>query len=231
MKMTLKNIVKEQIPPQVIITVIFAVMLAIAYGIWSKETTGTISLISPSYGTEVYIDGRIAGHSQGSGEKMSYNYFEGNHSVIISRGNSWPWEKNIDLGAKQEITLNPLLVQKDIKPIEIVKNSYSNGVIEMSSEYKDTLALFDSITIRQDVLKPLETTRIANARSADFFPGRTDVLLVAVNDGIFAVETGATTPRNFQPVYKGISPLFVLSNNTLIIKDDDSLYRISGLSN
>ncbi|MFA6494301.1 MAG: hypothetical protein WCT49_04585, partial [Candidatus Paceibacterota bacterium] len=120
MQMTFKNIVKEQVPPQVIISIIFVAMLAIGYGVWSQETSGTIALSAPTYGTELYVDGQIAGVSKSAGEKMSYQYIEGKHSVIVSRGDFWPWTKDVTLSAKETETLRPLLVRKDVKPSLVV---------------------------------------------------------------------------------------------------------------
>lgn len=229
--MTLKNIVKEQIPPQVIISIIFVIMLAIGYGIWSEETNGTISFSAPIYGTEIYIDGKFVDVSKSAGEKMSYQYLEGKHSVIISRGDVWPWTKDIVLSAKTTETLHPFFIKKEIKPTEITPQVYNNGIISENPEYATALAFFNNAVIKEEIKAPLTSTKINDARSAEYFPGRTDVLLVAVQNGVFAVETGSTAPRNFMPIYKGTSPSFVKSDNgSLLVKDGTSIFLISGFS-
>lgn len=231
MQMTLKNIVKEQIPPQVIISIIFVLMLAIGYGIWSQETNGTISFSSLASGTEMYVDGKFAGASKSTGEKMSYQYLEGKHSVIISRGDVWPWTKNITLQAKTTETLQPFFIKKEIKPTEITQKVYTNGIISDNPEYLHALAFFNNASIKEEIKSSLASTKINGARSAEYFSGRTDVLLVAVNDGVFAVETGLSTPRNFMPIYKGTSPSFVKSDNdSLLIKDGTSIFLITEFS-
>ncbi len=68
---------------------------------------------------------------------------------------------------------------------------------------------------------------IVPIRSFDFYPGRDDVLLIAVQDGIFAVEIDARKTQNFQPVYKGIAPDFRFGDNGFIVKDEDMLARIT----
>ena len=228
--MTFKELVKEQMPPQAIITIIFVAILAIGYGVWSEETNGTISLTAPAYGTQLYVDTILAGTAKTAGEKMSYQFSEGKHSVVISRGGFWPWERDFSLSSKSTETLNPFFVRQEAKPSVIAPIEYDNGTMSANPEYTDALAKFDDISVRQEFLPLLATTKIANARSAEYFPGRTDVLLVAVNDGIFAVETGtSTTPRNFETVYKGTSPVFVMSdNNTLLIKDGTSIFQMVG---
>ena len=78
MKMTFKELIKEQMPPQAIITIIFVAILAIGYGIWSQETNGTISLTAPAYGTEMYVDGTLEGTAKTAGDKMSYQFSKQN---------------------------------------------------------------------------------------------------------------------------------------------------------
>jgi len=71
------------------------------------------------------------------------------------------------------------------------------------------------------LVKVLESDN--DVRNIDFFKGRDDVLLVALQNGVFAIEVdrrGAT--QNFQPVYKGTaSPLFK-------VKDDSAIYVLDG---
>jgi hypothetical protein len=211
------------------ITVIFVVMLAIGYGIWSEETSGTIVLFAPVYGTEMFVDGKLAGLSEEAGQKMSYNYSEGKHSVIVSHEGFWPWKKDLSLAAKTTITLKPFIVRKEVKPSEIPRSSYDAGTMTINQDYTDAMTKFNDLSIKEEFKKPLLSTGIGKARSVDYYPGRTDVLLVAVNNGIFAVETGTTTPRNFEPVFEGKEPVFIKDdNNVLIIKDGDSLYRLFG---
>lgn len=63
-------------------------------------------------------------------------------------------------------------------------------------------------------------------RSFDFYPGREDVILIAVQTGVYAIEIDARKAQNFQPVYKGLGPSFITSDNTLYIKDGNNIFRI-----
>lgn len=64
-------------------------------------------------------------------------------------------------------------------------------------------------------------------RSFDFYPGREDVVLIAVQTGVYAIEIDTRKAQNFQPVYKGVSPAFIISDNTLYIKDENNIFRIT----
>jgi len=64
-------------------------------------------------------------------------------------------------------------------------------------------------------------------RTIDFYPGRDDVVLVAVSNGIFAIEIDIRTNQNFQPIYKGVSPLFIISNGQFYIKDQENIFMVN----
>ncbi|MEK9167894.1 MAG: hypothetical protein AAB769_00990 [Patescibacteria group bacterium] len=64
-------------------------------------------------------------------------------------------------------------------------------------------------------------------RNFDFYPGREDVILLAVQTGVYAIEIDTRKAQNFQPVYKGADPKFIVSGNTLYIKDGDNIFRVA----
>lgn len=66
-------------------------------------------------------------------------------------------------------------------------------------------------------------------RNADFYPGRKDVIIVAVQNGVFAIETDARGGRILQPVYRGIKPVFTLHENdpAIYILDAGTLIKVS----
>ncbi|MCX6738580.1 MAG: PEGA domain-containing protein [Candidatus Parcubacteria bacterium] len=231
MQRTFKELIKEQVPPQIIITAAFVVMLTIGYGVWSDETSGTITIASPLYGTEVFVDNGRAGIIKTAGEKETYQYPAGKHTVVIARGGYWPWKKDLNITPKQTVVLNPFLVRQEIKPEVIPQFSVAEGVATESEEYLNVLALFDDISIPTDIVPIISSISLQGVRTADYYPGRKDVLLVAVQDGIFAIDAVQNDPRNFQPIYEGTSPVFVkTANDVLFIKDGGSLFRVSAIN-
>jgi len=232
MQLTFKELVKEQVPPQVIVTAAFVIMLTIGYGAWSAETSGSFTIMAPLYATEVYVDTGRAGVLKNPGEKVTFDYPVGKHTIIVSRGGYWPWKKEVNIIAKQNIVISPFLVRQEIKPEEIPQFSLSSdGTISQNMEYSDALSLFSNIKIADEITQLVSDTSLKNVRAADYFPGRKDVLIVAVQEGIFAIDTTQNEPRNFQPVYKGNSPIFIKTANDIIfIKDGDTLFRVSGIN-
>lgn len=63
-------------------------------------------------------------------------------------------------------------------------------------------------------------------RNASFLPGRNDVAVVAMENGVFAREIDGRGVRNFQPIYKGKSPNFARLGNDLYILDQGALSKI-----
>ncbi|MFA5830654.1 MAG: hypothetical protein WC878_02375 [Candidatus Paceibacterota bacterium] len=231
MKLTLKELVKEQVPPQAIIVAAFVAMCVIGYGIWSSETSGSFTVTAPLYSTEVFVDTTHAGTLKNPGDTMTFTYASGRHTVIVSRAGYVPWQKNLDIVPKQTVALSPFLVREEIAPEQITPMSFSNGTISINADYAEAAALFSKLSIANDIVPLVASTSIKDVRSADYYPGRKDVLLIAARDGIFAVDAIQNDPRNFQPVYKGTSPIFVkTANGVIFIKDGDDIFRIAGIN-
>ena len=64
-------------------------------------------------------------------------------------------------------------------------------------------------------------------RSLGFYPGRDDVILIAIGNGIYALEIDSRSYQNFQPLYKGTAPIFVLNGKTLYAKDKNLIFSLT----
>lgn len=95
--------------------------------------------------------------------------------------------------------------------------------LRVLAEWLDESPLPYFFTARGEIL-------IFNAKSKirviSFYPGRRDVILVAVENGIFAIELDGRGMRNFQPVYKGKNPTFAVLEGLVYILDDDRLFEV-----
>ncbi len=65
-------------------------------------------------------------------------------------------------------------------------------------------------------------------RNIDFFPGRRDIIIFSSQNGVFATEIDGRGGRITQPIYKGKSPSFALSQSgsNIYIFDDNHLIKI-----
>ena len=62
----------------------------------------------------------------------------------------------------------------------------------------------------------------------DFYKNREDVVLISSGDGVFALEIDSENIQNFQPIYKGKSPVFVKKDSSSIyILDDGNLMIVN----
>jgi len=64
-------------------------------------------------------------------------------------------------------------------------------------------------------------------RAMNFYPSRNDILIVAVQNAIYAIEVDGRGGRILQPIYKGSSPVFELENKTLYILDEKTLIKLN----
>lgn len=134
-----------------------------------------------------------------------------------------PADKNFDLEAvfkPDEFILSTTEITDDRKRV-LVK--ISDGKNEITGEWAsdDSLPYFFERPGEASVFK----SRIA-IRGIGFYPGRRDVILVAVENGIFALELDGRGTRNFQPIYKGKSPTFAVLGNLIYILDDGRLFEV-----
>jgi hypothetical protein len=70
---------------------------------------------------------------------------------------------------------------------------------------------------------------ISNVKNVDFYPGRKDVIIMASQNGVFAIEIDGRGNRNIQPIYKGKEPTFITykNMNLIYILDDNNLIKIN----
>ncbi len=67
----------------------------------------------------------------------------------------------------------------------------------------------------------------AELRDLSFLPSRNDVALLAIQNGVFALELDNRGTQNFQPVYRGTRPRFIVKDGVPYIKDGLALVSLS----
>ncbi len=65
-------------------------------------------------------------------------------------------------------------------------------------------------------------------KNVEFFPGRKDVIIMAVGNGVYAIEIDGRSGRLAYPIYKGKKPTFELlsGEKNIYVLDDGSLIKI-----
>lgn len=65
-------------------------------------------------------------------------------------------------------------------------------------------------------------------RNAEFYPKRKDIVIAAVQNGVYAIEMDSRGGRLLQPIYKGREPIFTIykNENAIYVLDDNNLMEI-----
>jgi len=66
----------------------------------------------------------------------------------------------------------------------------------------------------------------SKVKSIDFFPGESEVVIVAVQEKVFAIEAEKKANKKLQIIYSGSDPDFRVSNDLIYIKDNNYFRRV-----
>ncbi len=233
MQRTLREIIEEQVPAKVLLAAAAGIALFAGYGLWTTTDTGTLAIEfsdSSLRGASVFVDRHVAGIFKKSQESLRLSESPGKHSVIVSKEGYFPWTQDIEIKKHETTELHPFLIPQRI-PIESISRFLSSDKTNIDPNYANIAALFENLKTSNEIQPLVEATRISGVSYADYLPGRTDVILVAVPAGIFAVGVEKDDHPNFQPFYKTQNALFAKAKDgTLYIKDGDSIFRVKNLN-
>lgn len=217
---------------------------------------GGLFIAVPESGTDVYLDGELKARTRflQSGIFIQ-NLTPGNYSVLVAKEGFWPWIKQLSVEESSVVEARALMVPQEVKGETISKKSSEYKTIMALFDHSQNAVrakattTFDrrerariwyddsqKIWVEWLRLDPLpyylreKKEVIFEARSQikgiSFFPGRDDIILVAIENGVFALEIDGRGTRNFQPIYKGLDPTFVRSGDTIYILDQNTLSKI-----
>ncbi len=207
---------------------LYAIILIAALAIslflfYSENLKGAFRINAAEGNTNIFIDGVDKGFSEITKEGELIEIKEGSHSIILAQENYWPWAKEIQV-TRQQTT--------EIYPFFVPQNSSGFLIPNTDPEYYDISAMFWKKT-RIDWEMDENTPEIIRdfkeeIRASDFYKDRDDVIIVAVQNGVFALEINNESMPNFQPIYKGTEPTFVKKDNDMLyIKDGKTLMEVT----
>lgn len=229
MQKTFREVIEGQISIKYLLVILAFILFFVGYGLWTMTNTGTLTIDSPVYGTRVMIDERPVGILNDAKDTLRLSERTGKHTVLISKNEYWPWMRDIEIKKHETMELHPFIIPQNV-PVESVSRFLTSEGTTVDTNYMKIAALFENRIISDEIKPFILATRIKGVTYADFFPGRTDVILVETPDGIFAVETEKSEHPNFQPVYKKANATFVKNkDNVFYIKNGDSILRVKDL--
>lgn len=174
--------------------------------------------------------------------------------VLATHDAFWPWAKVVNVQRGEVEALFPLLVPKVIPATELKKTDTSYKEISSVFLEKATTTRIarrevkvwfadDSNTIFAQWLgdtdsapkyfchsdaQCLDPITVFHStlpiRTFDFYPLRSDAIILAIDNGVYAIEIDNRTYQNFYPLYRGTSPDFrITEDDGLFISDEGAI--------
>lgn len=205
---------------------------------------GNVEIVLPLASTTVYIDTKKITTTVTENETVITSLSVKTHSVIIGRPGYLPWTKDVVIQPNATVTLEPIFVTQNATGQLVTKNDPEywklRSDIERSSLPtetnprvlgKDTLWVSNNtVYMKRGSIQKAIITPIDAVRSLDFYKDRTDVIIFASDTGVYAldaIENAAENKANFLPIYKGVKPIFLKTDNAfLYVQDGENLISV-----
>ncbi len=237
----------------IIILIISAILLSFYIFLtgshWSKIEI-MVPYLTPPRESIIFLDNKeVRNTTKNKQTIILKNIKEGEHSIVVSSQERYPWEKTVNIKNNTTSELHPFLMR-------IALNKNSSGTITKFSKAElvkigllfnkqnniNTFLSDDgSVKIKKEknqILKiqnvDKKTVSIFSSskgpiKKVEFYPNRKDVVVFTLKDSIYAIETTKNGTQNFQPIYTGQNPDFAIDNKTSIIyiKDKGALFGVN----
>ncbi|MFH1402390.1 MAG: PEGA domain-containing protein [Patescibacteria group bacterium] len=201
-------------------TLLIAVLLGIIYLFYNNNQYGFLQISSLDENIAIFIDNKKAISERDI--NPNFKLKNGEHTIIVSKENFWPWTQTIKIKRKETVATTPFFVPQN-----------TSGVLIGASdpEYANILSLFQKNIISQKAFEKIADKNLelkSKIKALDFYKNRIDVIIVAVATEVFALEIEGEDVQNLQPVYTGKNPVFVKKdNNSIYILDDNNLMLVN----
>lgn len=212
---------KKFIKEHYIYATILVVILATILFLFNKENNeGFLDINTDTQNTKIFVDEKEKTLSDENKLKLD----KGLHTIVISKTGFWPWIKEVDILKRQTLTVNPFFVPEQTSGFIIGEND---------PEYYEIMSMFETQKTHIDWEKGENTPKIIldfeeEIKASDFYKDREDIIIIAIQNGIYALEINSESTPNFQPIYKGNSPIFIKKdNNSIYVKDGEMLMEVA----
>lgn len=179
------------------------------------------------------------------------------HHIIISREGFWPWEKEITAQGGEALSFNVFLMPVSPVGVPVLKNperkeleaAFAEATIPtrahpaVSSDGRAVLFSENGSVVTTwrgedaspqyyclndaDCKEHIAISFDAQLRDLAFYPGRSDIALLAIQNGIFALELDNRGTQNFQPVYRGTRPRLFVIDGVAYLQEGLAVLKLS----
>lgn len=195
-------------------------------------------------GSTIFINNKEEGVITGSNGILEINgVTPGTHTIIVAEESSWPWIREFQAAIAEEKVLAPLQLPQNASGSALEEDSpFYAQATQLLSGYREptqsqplewegarlwvvgTTVQAQRADDRYDVLQSQYPIR-----SVAWYKDRNDVVLIAASNAIFAIDLEEQEPRNFQPIYRGVEPSFVVNptnSNELYVSDGGHILAV-----
>jgi hypothetical protein len=217
---------------------------------------GTLIVTDLPKGSSVYVDQAPRGTTS-QAQSLSVDLVPGTHTIIVDVPNEEPWEKIVTITSSKSTTVSPILVPKTPDPKKVTGSEATNAALLISRtklpndstplhmDCADVFASDNRVIVQAATTTPgcvspeylctegscaptIVFAPTATLHSVIPFPDRTDALIVAAGDWVYAIGLDPRSPQYFAPILHGNSPLVAPASSTMFyISDLGHLYSIT----
>lgn len=150
-------------------------------------------------------------------------------TILKNKNDKEKKEENFSaFASKEKNVFNPYLAKLSSRKNELIMLNRESNIIWFDMA-RDTTTLPYFLFGVKNLIFPV---KIFDSRfeikNIDFFPGRRDVIIVAIKDAVYAMELDGRNGRMIQPIYKGKDPTFAIfyRDKKIYVLDDGNLSYI-----
>ena len=234
---------------------IVVALLVLTFGIMNQSgyvlsgpylVKGGVLIIQNSVpNSSVFIDERRIGKTNNNGAGEFTSIKPGTRSVLVSQTDTWPWIMDYDIEAGGITTLEPLqvlretdgevLVQKD-DPVRLRAQTQFSEYREPTRiqplEREGTLVWVSGANIsiqKGDTVRTVFSS-LTPITNVFWYGDRSDALIIATQNNVFALDLRQSSLQNFQPIYIGGAPNAVadpVRSDRIFIQDAGQYFYIT----
>ena len=227
----------------------------LAYSLLSSSNTRIVLTHVPE-NASIYLDNDL--HHDEGGRVVLKDVTPGQHTLLVAADGFWPWAKTIEIEDDSTLDFGVLAlwIKPELHTGTVTMENPEAAKVSMASlptSEEPAVSADRNVHIWMDenviyaawqgregkrpayYCNPTcsNTLTVFNSdvpiRSLSFFGERSDAILFAAENGIFALELDTRGTQNFQPLYLGTAPIFSLGDDSVLVydgNDNESFFAV-----
>lgn len=206
---------------------------------------GVLKVEQSTPNSNVFVDDRRIGKTNSNGNGEFTGIKLGTQSVLVSHADRWPWVLDVEIESGKETVVRPLQVLEETDGA-VLANSDDPLRLRAQSEFatyrepnriqplerNNALVWVDGSNIMVQQNQEVRTlfASLHPITNVAWYGDRSDAIIVAVQNNVFALDLRKGSIQNFLPIYTGGSPEAVadpIRSDKLFVRDIGEYFSIS----